>query len=467
MALCFSPVGEDFRRRARQFPALVNCTVIDWFQPWPEDALYNVASQFLQEIELGNDEVRESVVRFMPYSFKRVNEVSKIVFEKDRRYIYTTPKSFLELIKLFKTMLRNKRNELENNKERYESGLVKLRETADMVAGMEEDLKIKQVEVDAKKASADQVAETVGAAKAKVEAETEKANTEAAKCQEMQKRVEADKADAQKELDAAEPLVEKAQAALQDISTKDFQMAKSFASPPKGVPEVFSTCVYLLAGLAPDTMIETDKNKKPKAVDWKGGCLKMMKDPNEFKKQLLEAKIHIDDGKMPAQNINPIRPLMEESYFSREVIINKSAAAAGVCEFIRNIVQYYDVVKTVEPKRIALREATEQLDAANAKLDEMNALVASLNKELAEVQAQFDEAIGEKNAVVAQAERLANRLSLAKRLISALGSEDARWAQSIIDLDEFLEVIVGDVLMSSSFVSYAGPFTKLYREDII
>jgi len=31
MSLCFSPVGELFRQRARKFPALVNCTVIDWF----------------------------------------------------------------------------------------------------------------------------------------------------------------------------------------------------------------------------------------------------------------------------------------------------------------------------------------------------------------------------------------------------------------------------------------------------
>jgi len=34
MTLCFSPVG-DFRVRARKFPGLVNCTVIDWFHPWP------------------------------------------------------------------------------------------------------------------------------------------------------------------------------------------------------------------------------------------------------------------------------------------------------------------------------------------------------------------------------------------------------------------------------------------------
>lgn len=31
MTLCFSPVGDAFRNRARKFPALINCTVIDWF----------------------------------------------------------------------------------------------------------------------------------------------------------------------------------------------------------------------------------------------------------------------------------------------------------------------------------------------------------------------------------------------------------------------------------------------------
>ena len=31
VTLCFSPVGDIFRTRARRFPALVSCTVIDWF----------------------------------------------------------------------------------------------------------------------------------------------------------------------------------------------------------------------------------------------------------------------------------------------------------------------------------------------------------------------------------------------------------------------------------------------------
>ena len=44
IVLAFSPVGEEFRKRLITFPALVNCTTIDWFLPWPEDALRSTAT---------------------------------------------------------------------------------------------------------------------------------------------------------------------------------------------------------------------------------------------------------------------------------------------------------------------------------------------------------------------------------------------------------------------------------------
>ena len=37
--LAFSPIGDAFRSRVRQFPSLINCCTIDWFQAWPDDAL--------------------------------------------------------------------------------------------------------------------------------------------------------------------------------------------------------------------------------------------------------------------------------------------------------------------------------------------------------------------------------------------------------------------------------------------
>ena len=73
MSLCFSPVGDAFRNRSRKFPALINCTVIDWFHAWPEEALLSVAKKFLEEVEMPTEDVRNSIIKFMPFSFKLVN----------------------------------------------------------------------------------------------------------------------------------------------------------------------------------------------------------------------------------------------------------------------------------------------------------------------------------------------------------------------------------------------------------
>jgi dynein heavy chain len=50
LVLVFSPVGNKFRERARQFPSIINCCTIDWYLPWPEDALYSVASREFQQV---------------------------------------------------------------------------------------------------------------------------------------------------------------------------------------------------------------------------------------------------------------------------------------------------------------------------------------------------------------------------------------------------------------------------------
>ena len=66
VVLCCSPVGNAFRTRARKFPAIVNCTTIDWFQAWPEQALSGVALRFLSRMDLGDERATLAVQRFMP-----------------------------------------------------------------------------------------------------------------------------------------------------------------------------------------------------------------------------------------------------------------------------------------------------------------------------------------------------------------------------------------------------------------
>ena len=58
--------------------------------------------------------------------------------------------------------------------------------------------------------------------------------------------------------------------------------------------------------------------------------------------------------------------------------MTKSSAAGGLCDWIINITAYYDVVVSVEPKKLAVKEAEEQLATAMATKKEFEDLVADL-----------------------------------------------------------------------------------------
>lgn len=105
VVLCFSPVGDKFRIRARQFPALVNCTMFDWFHGWPGEALVSVAQRFLADVPNVDEGVRDSIANHMAYAHQCVTEASVRYQESVRRFNYTTPKSYLELISLYKMLL--------------------------------------------------------------------------------------------------------------------------------------------------------------------------------------------------------------------------------------------------------------------------------------------------------------------------------------------------------------------------
>jgi len=455
VALCFSPVGEAFRRRASRFPALINCTVIDWFQPWPEDALLSVAKRFMDDMELGNAEERAGITKFMPYSFDAVNKASVDYLSTEKRYNYTTPKSFLELIYLYKNMLAQQRKTMIDSIDRLENGLTKLQKTATDVAVLEDELKVKSVEVDEKKQAADQLMEKVGTEKAKVGEEAAKASVEAEDCAALAERCARQQRDCEADLAKAEPMVQQAEQALDSLNKKDLGELKSLAKPPAGVDDI-TAAILAIRG-------EKDRS-------W-NNAKTMMKDVNKFIQELKDMKTLIDTSVISKGAVDASRPYLALEHFNQDTMKRKSNAAAGLCVFIINIIAYYDIVVTVEPKRKAAAAAQEELEGANTRLADVNEHVRQLQEQLAQLEAEFTEVVAEKDAVVAEAEKLQTKLDLAQRLMNALGSENERWATNVTKLKESTELLTGDVLLASAFVSYIGCFNKKYRtilmQDII
>lgn len=65
IVMAMNPIGNDFRTRVRNFPSIVNCSAIDWFHPWPEDALIEVATDKFEgmRLDLGGKEKEEEYIK--------------------------------------------------------------------------------------------------------------------------------------------------------------------------------------------------------------------------------------------------------------------------------------------------------------------------------------------------------------------------------------------------------------------
>ncbi|XP_077967769.1 dynein beta chain, ciliary-like [Styela clava] len=452
VALCFSPVGSTLRVRARKFPGVVNCTAIDWFHEWPQDALESVSSRFIGEIDGIEENVRVSLCKFMSYVHISVNELSKDYLLNDRRYNYTTPKSFLEQIKLYETLLGKKNKELQMAVERLENGLEKLRSTASQVDDLKNKLAAQEVELKQKNEDADKLIQVVGVETEKVSKEKAIADVEEEKVTIIEIEVTKKQRDCETDLAKAEPALLAAQEALNTLNKSNLTELKSFGSPPNAVVNVIAAVMVLMA----------PGGKVPKDRSWKAGKV-MMGKVDAF----LDALINYDKENIHESCLKAIQPYLDNPEFEAEFIRGKSLAAAGLCAWAINIVRFYEIFCDVEPKRMALAKANSDLAAAQEKLAVIQSKISLLNENLANLTSQFEEATAAKLKCQQEAEATQLTISLANRLVGGLASENVRWADSVKDFKEQETKLVGDVLMITAYVSYVGYFTKPYRLQML
>ncbi|XP_062482469.1 dynein axonemal heavy chain 17 isoform X3 [Pezoporus occidentalis] len=450
--LCFSPVGSTLRVRARRFPALVNCAAIDWFHEWPEDALVAVSSRFLEETKDIEPEVKVSISKFMAYVHISVKEISQIYLAVERRYNYTTPKTFLEQIKLYKKLLSKKRDELTAKIERLEKGLMKLQSTASQVEDLKATLAIQEKELKVKNENTDKLIHMVGVEAEKVSKEKAIADAEELKVQAINKIVAEKQQACETDLAKAEPALVAAQEALDTLNKNNLTELKSFGSPPQAVVNVTAAVMVLTA----------PKGIIPKDRSWKAAKV-MMGKVDTF----LDALKKYDKEHIPESCLKAFMPYQSDPTFDPEFIMSKSTAAAGLCSWCLNIVRFYEVYCEVEPKRQALVEANAELAEAQETLAHIKNKVAELNANLAALTAKFEQATAEKLKCQQEADATNRVITLANRLVGGLASENVRWAESVEMLREQENTVYGDVLLISAFVSYVGYFTRKYRVQLL
>jgi len=121
----------------------------------------------------------------------------------------------------------------------------------------------------------------------------------------------------------------------------------------------------------------------------------------------------------------------------------------------------------VEPKRLALQAANDQLNAANDKLTLLKNKIAVLEDALGKLTKEFEMATNAKLKCQQEADLTNKTITLANRLVGGLASENVRWADAVSGFKEQANTLPGDVLLTTAFISYVGCFIKQYRLDLM
>ncbi|XP_032591888.1 dynein axonemal heavy chain 7 [Drosophila grimshawi] len=455
IVLAMSPIGDALRNRIRKFPSIVNCCTIDWFQPWPEDALLAVSTRFLATEQLTPLERKTAIDMCMEFHTS-TQELSAKFFTRLHRYNYVTPTSYLELIQTFKALLSQKRNNITTNRNRYLTGISQLDIAAQQVAVMQEQLQALEPKLkEASEIVAEQVAKVTADSKVAAEQrELVKEDEQAAKVQAAVAQEIKDECDAK--LGEALPILESALAALNTLTTADIAVVKTMKSPPIGV-RIVMEAVCILKDMKPD------KVPNPSGVgtveDYWGPSKRVLSDM-----KFLDSLLNFDKDNIPPEVMKKLQQrILTNEAFDPDKIKTASTACEGLCRWVIALSKYDVVAKVVAPKKIALAAAEADYNAAMKLLNEKLAQLARVEANLAAIQKILDEQLRQYGVLLAEHEACTKKLQRAQELISGLGGERTRWSETAKMLQASFKSVTGDVLISSGVVAYLGPFTIDFR----
>ncbi|XP_030378328.1 dynein heavy chain 6, axonemal [Scaptodrosophila lebanonensis] len=443
VVISMSPVGDAFRRRCRMFPSLVNCTTIDWFTSWPTEALYSVALGLLTKIAAKMED-RIALASTTVFMHKTVEDTSVRFYKEMKRYYYTTPSSYLELLKLYQNLLKSKTQEIVAKRKRIANGLNKLLETNEVIAVMQKELEVMVPQLDEKSALMKSLLENLNKESKAADVVKQGVIMDEANAKEKAAVAQAISEDAGKDLEIAMPALREAEDALKGLTKADINELKSFTTPPALV-QFCMEAVCILLGAKPTWA-------SAKAV---------MADVNFIKRLFEYDKEHMKDDVL-----KKVKKYIDHKDFVPAKFEKVSKVAKSVSMWVIAMDKFSKVYKVVEPK-------IKRKEAAEAELKEVMVVLRQKQKELAAVEAKIqllkdslDEKQREFQVIQDNVDLTYGRINRAGRLTSALADEQVRWRETVKTLTADLACVPGDVLVSAACVAYLGAFSHEYRREL-
>ena len=455
-----NPLSPDFSNRAASSPALYNRCVIDWFGDWSREGLFQVAKKLTENADLrkenfkkqdmSKEEMHTLIVDSITSYHMIIKDLNDKLSKNAKKFNYITPRDFLDFIKHFTNLQKEKNEELNEQKTHINKGLQKIIQTEKIVNELKQSLAIKGKELDKKQEETKLKFE-------KIMEDTEKARQNKEKAENKQKQIEETKKEIDErtkkvndELSTVLPKMEAAKQAVGNMSKKNFATLKSL----KKVGDTIKFPLKLIAMIYTKLTGKTPKEK----MEWDEIKNCLIKE--DFISTIKNAKIESLGPKLT----NMIHKEITENEWSIDKIKNAFFEAGLLAEWIESTIACANINNQMEPLKKEIAGLNAQKDKVVAEYDEIAKEKEILEKNIEQLKINYDESLAESNNIKQEIEQVQSKVERSEKLLINLSSEKERWSKQMDEFKININNLLGDTYLSSSFLAYIGFYDAFYRK---
>ncbi|KAL8693410.1 MAG: hypothetical protein Q9218_001759 [Villophora microphyllina] len=459
-----NPPEEGLSSRAATSPALFNRCVLNWFGDWSDQALFQVASELTQSVDLDQSgfvapdsipvaypdlalpaSYRDTVVNSMVYVHQSIRRFNRRLEKQQGRLTYLTPRHFLDFVAQYVDLFREKREGLEEQQRHLNIGLEKLRDTVDKVRELRASLAQKRSQLEVKDTQANEKlqrmvadqreAEQRKSTSLKIQAELDKQEKEVAERKEV---VNAD-------LEKAEPAVLSAKESVSNIKRQHLTEVRSLANPPTGVKLALEAVCTLLGH---------------KVDNWR--TIQAIVRRDDF----IASIVGYDNERQMTRShrLKMQNEFLSKDDFTYEKVHRASKACGPLVQWVEAQVNYSAILDRVGPLREEAKALEDQALQTKAEALAIQQQIAGLEESIARYKTEYAALISETQAIKTEMSRIEYKVDRSVKLLDSLSSERSRWEHGSKSFETQIGTIVGDVLVASASLAYSGIFDQQFRK---
>ncbi|XP_049786264.1 dynein axonemal heavy chain 7-like [Schistocerca cancellata] len=456
--LSFNHTFSEYRRRLHSYTNLVTCCDCIWFEPWTDDALEKVAQRYLSDAHV-SDQTKTAAVDVCKYFHLTAGPVQDNFYRAVGLQTYISASNFVLLTKSFTYTVNTKKEETEEVRDHYLSGLGKLHYADKEVQKLLDNLMDLRSQLADTTKKLEQTKLNIIYTQKQHAAQTKKVEKQRDITEKQREVTKGLQDNCDEIMSEATPFLEDANEKLNALKPSDMTNLKGMKQPPDGV-RVVMTAVCLLKDVKPDRI--TDPASGKKSNDYWGPAKKLLAD---FR-FLFNLKT-FDKDNIPPAVMKKVRAEIKKPEFNAQAIAKASKAAEAICLWVAAMDVYERVSKVLEPKKVVLAEAEAVLQELSTVLSSEEEKQKDLEAKLLELNRVREETADHKADLEAREAEADSKWQRADRLIRSLEGERIHWTEASDSLQLALDNLPGNVLVSCGVMAYLSPFTSVYRTKCI